>query len=222
MPVIDGYDFYAVTEAVQSYCGEFYDFLRLANGQLAIVLVDVAGIIGNRVVKVLTRIKAESQACFAGEVTATFAVAQLNQRLCDIGEDAFVTLIAVVLDPQTHAVTVVNAGHFPPILRRAKGNIEDPGKDKMGLPLGILQGQEYQHWSFHLQPGDSLMLFTDGFVDAENTKHEPYGVERMEQQFAVSHGSPKQIVDLLLEQVRDHLTGATQYDDITLVCIQRT
>ena len=221
IPDLESYEFHAITEAVEPKWSEFHDFLSLANGQPVVVVVDLAGIIGSRRVKVLDKIKAATQSCFADEVNLNSAVAQLNRRLCGSEEGFFVVLLAVALDPATHTLNVINAGNFPPIFRSAKGDVEDLGKDNLGLPLGILEDVQYQHSSLRLQPGDSLILFTDGMVDAEDANNEAFGLERIEQLVAASNGTPKQIVDSLLEQVREHLTGATQYDDITLVCMQR-
>jgi serine phosphatase RsbU (regulator of sigma subunit) len=221
VPELECYELHATTEVAGSHCGDFYDFLSLANGQLVIVVGDIAGIIGPPIVKVLDKTKVATQSCFAGEVTPAFAVAQLNRRLCGFEEEFFVVLLAVALDPATHTLNVINGGHFPPILRSAKGDVEDLGKDNLGLPLGVLEDVKYQHSSLHLQPGDSLILFTDGIVDATNANHEAFGLEKIEQLVAASDGAPKQIVDLLLEHVQDHMTGTTQDDDITLVCIQR-
>jgi serine phosphatase RsbU (regulator of sigma subunit) len=138
--------------------------------------------------------------------------------------DRFVTLAAAVLDPASHTVSLVSAGHPAPLLYSCVGaTLQDAtSRDTGGIPLGILEGQEYRLPEVVLQPGDCLLLYTDGVPDAINVRREPFGVKGIHAAVQ-GNGSftPQTLIDRIVKAVKQHAAGCPQNDDITLVCLGR-
>jgi len=139
--------------------------------------------------------------------------------------DRFVTFAAVVLDPVAHTVTLVSAGHQSPILlRHANKTLTDAmPKDVPGLPLGMLDGYDYSACQVVLQPGDVLIIFTDGVSDAVNVRNTAFGNQGIHAAIQASgSASAKMIGERITKAVTQHASGRPQHDDITLVCLSRT
>ncbi len=219
-PDLPSYDFFDYYRAANQIGGDYYDYLWLSDGRLAVVVADVVGH-GVAAAMLMAKLSAEARFCLANEPTPAGAVTKLNARLCQLKLDRFVTLIVVVIDPKLHQATVVNAGHMPAFYRHNDGDEEDFGSAEAGVPIGILEDTEYQQASITLSPGESLTLFTDGISEAMNAEGEQYGMDRMRTLLSESDGSPKAFGQGLLENVRAHLSGRPQDDDMCLVVLQR-
>ena len=116
-PRIENYEFFEFYEPANQLGGDYYDYIPLPGGRLAVVVADVSGK-GIPASLLMARLSADTRYCLASEATPAEAVARLNRVFCDAGwEDRFVTLVLAVLDPARHEVTLVNAGHLPPLLR---------------------------------------------------------------------------------------------------------
>jgi phosphoserine phosphatase RsbU/P len=124
-------------------------------------------------------LSAETRVCLATEPDPAKAIANLNQIFCDSSwEDRFVTMVVSIIDLATNEVTLVNAGHMAPILRHPDGTIEEVGQEASGLPVGVVEGMEYEEFKVKLEQGESLTVYTDGIPDAMNMREEFYGTER--------------------------------------------
>ena len=224
MPELGGYGFWAYYVAAGKVGGDFYDFFRLPNGNQAVLLGDVAG---KGVPAALMMVKASTVckvALLSHPDNLGAAVGAINNEVCEAAVDAsFVTLVLGVIDPRTHQVTFANAGHFSPLLRRANGTIDQPADDNVrNFPLGIFRDVGYETTSVGLAPGESILLFSDGISDAMNPQRELYSVERIHQQLRGMHGKgPAEIGEALLADLRRHVAGCEQYDDISLVVFGR-
>lgn len=219
-PDIDGYDFFDYYEAANQIGGDYYDYIRLVDGRLVVVVADVVGH-GIAAAMLMAKLSAEARFCLASESDPAAAVTQLNERMCQFDLNRFVTFVMVTLDPNTHVATIVNAGHPTPIYRHVDGSLEAPSEDEARLPIGVMDGVEYAAATVTLQPGESLTLFTDGLDEAMNTAGDQFTVERMRKIVAVSDGNPKEIGNSLLTQVRQHLGSHPQDDDMCLVVLRR-
>ena len=126
----------------------------------------------------------------------------------------FTTAVLCEYEPATRRLTYVNAGHNPPIVRRANGAFES--LETGGLPLGIKIGAEYQTATLELRPGDALILFTDGVVEAFNESGEEFGNSRWLGAIRnLPDWNAQETLQLLMKRV-DEFVGATrQSDDIT-------
>jgi phosphoserine phosphatase RsbU/P len=178
----------------------------------------------------MAKLSAEARYCMLTNDGPADAVTCLNEILVKAGTmDRFVTLTAVALDPTRHSVTVVNAGHMPPLVFRRQGRALENAlpQEQTGLPLGILEGGAYEARQVELQPGDAVILYTDGVSDALSIDNRPFTIDGLrtavlaEAAAAAPSYAPDEIGKRALEAVRRHATGRAQNDDIALVCFGR-
>jgi sigma-B regulation protein RsbU (phosphoserine phosphatase) len=222
LPELQQYQFYAHYEAAREVGGDFYGFLSMPDDKLAVSVGDVAGK-GVPAALLMARVSGDVNLAVLSEPSAAGAVKRLNYLFQQAGiSDRFVAFLLAILDQSTGKVTLVNAGQVPPLLRRANGKVEEYAcEDKNGLPLGIMEDFEYCAVEIQLQPGDCLVLCTDGITDANNEKKQTFGRDRLIS--AMKHG-PKDAPALgnhILRAVEEFATAPEQFDDLTLVCLSR-
>jgi serine phosphatase RsbU (regulator of sigma subunit)/pSer/pThr/pTyr-binding forkhead associated (FHA) protein len=225
LPVVPGYEFFAYYEPAQEVGGDYYGFVPLAGQKLAITVGDVAGK-GVPAALLMAKLSSDARFCLLTETDPARAVTTLNSLLYPHTSqmDRFVTLASAVLDFASHTVTLVSGGHPPPLLvRRGRGLAEAMPRDVPGVPLGMLEEHEYTAYPVRLEPGDGLLLFTDGVIDAVNVRNASFG-------YAGVHGaaelagaplSAQPLGERLIRAVTQHADGRSQHDDITLVCLSR-
>jgi len=232
-PACQGYDFFAHYLAAMTIGGDYYDFIALPNGKIAILLGDVSG---KSVPAALLMAKLSSDARSAVLLNPNdlkAAIEYLNDRMveADLG-DRYATLCATLLDPVTHTVQMVNAGHETPIIYRAATGELEPAisSDLSSFPLCWVPGNDYPIHSFTLNPGDCLILFTDGVNDAQNLEDVSFGREGINNVLlGDSDGEveianllfPQTIGDRIIKAVQKHSAGRSQFDDIALVVYGR-
>jgi serine phosphatase RsbU (regulator of sigma subunit) len=228
VPQVPGYEFYSHYSPAQTVGGDYYDFITLPGGRVAVVLGDVAGK-GVPAALLVAKLSSEVRFCLVTESDPARAINLLNNQMIQGGlQDRFVTLVAMTLDPTAHTVTIVNAGHFSPKLYRAASAklTEAIATEATGLPLGVLPEFEYEAVTLQLQPGDTLSVFTDGVTDALNPAGEMFGLDRVEHLLVPDTtdsqaGRPERTGDRLVTAVRKHANGRSQNDDIAVVCFGR-
>jgi serine phosphatase RsbU (regulator of sigma subunit) len=222
LPDVTGYEFGAHYAAADEVGGDYYDFVALPGGRLAVLLGDVAGH-GVAAGLVMARFGAEARACLEAAPDPAAAVARLNELVVRAAvPDSFVTLAAVVLDPASHAALVVSAGHPPPLVRRAGGAVEEAlSEEATGMALGLAGGQEYGCREVRLGPGDCVLLFSDGATEAADVGDRQFGTAGVRSALAAGGSSPRAAVEAVAAAVGRHATGCPQGDDITLVCLGR-
>ena len=225
LPVVPGYEFFAYYESAQEVGGDYYDFVPIGE-RLAIAVGDVAGK-GIAAALLMAKLSADTRFSLSTEPELPRAVAKLNGLLYPQTSqtDRFVTLAGAVLDPARHAITMVSAGHMAPLLyRRKRGSLEVAmTRDETGLPLGILDEQEYPSVQVALEPGDCLLLFTDGLTDAQNRRKQSFqgGVGVAGALEGGDPYTPRTLAKRLIRAVKAHSAGCPQHDDITVVCFGR-
>jgi serine phosphatase RsbU (regulator of sigma subunit) len=138
--------------------------------------------------------------------------------------DRFVTLAAGLLDPHTHQVTFVNAGHMSPLIyRKATGQLEEVvPRDLTGFPLGVVEGYPYDACTVSLNPGDSLLTFTDGVTDSKNKQDVDFQMQGVYQALKEGPYTPLGMGEKLVKAIKQHSLGCKQHDDITVVSFGRT
>jgi serine phosphatase RsbU (regulator of sigma subunit) len=109
-----------------------------------------------------------------------------------------------------------------PLIRRANGSIEEVGEEESGLPLGVATGFEYSAYMQKLEPGDVVLVFTDGISEAMNKERSLYGLERLRTELAAPNIAPGDLGEHILDDVRRFADGFAQSDDMCLVCFGRT
>lgn len=220
-PQIERYQFFQFYQAAHHLGGDYFDYVPLPGNRLVSALADVCGK-GIAAALLVARLSAEVRHCLLSQVQPEDAMARLNQMFShDRWEGKFVTMVVAVLDPAEDAVCIVNAGHMAPLLRRPSGDIEEVGESKGGLPLGIDSDSTYQQFSFRLAPGDSLIMYTDGVLDAENSQNERYGTERLHLMLARPADSVPELGQFVINDVKRFVGDHPQADDICLTCLRR-
>lgn len=216
-PSIPGYEFSDYYSAARHVGGDYYDYIPLADGRLAIVLGDV---VGKGVPAALTMVKLATEMRTAFEVvtTAASAMTRLNKRLTD----AFVTGVIMLLDPQTHKISIANAGHDSPLLKSTKGKLQKFGESIAGFPISVVDDWEYEESFATLEPGDTVVVFSDGFIDAENlAQDDRFGTERIDHIVGQHLGTSASLKQAIVDGIDSFTSGAPQFDDMCLVCFQR-
>ena len=215
-PVIEGYAFFDYYQPATQIRGEYYDYIRLADGRWVVVVASGLGF-AIRLTKFMAKLPGEVRSCLASESDPAEAVTRLNKRMCQFDLGRVATFVMVTLDPNTHEVTIVNAGHLSPIHRHLDGSVSLPSENETRLPIGVMEDVEYAAVKVTLQPGESLTLFTDGLFKAMNAAGEQFTFDRMCEIVAASQGGPSGIGNSLLTQVRQHLGDRPQDDDMCLI-----
>lgn len=218
LPPFQFYDFY---EPAQHVGGDFFDYIKLPDGRLAVAVGDVAGK-GVPAALLMARLYSMTRYSLLTSSSAAQAVTDLNASISLSGlGHRFITFVLAVIDPQSGTVSIVNAGHLPPLLRRANGITEPiPGKES-GLPLGVSGDCVYEQSELTIQPGESLFFLTDGLTDAMNHKNEIYSLKRIIQFLNRQTGSVEHLGESLIANVEKFCEGRAQRDDICLVCFRR-
>jgi serine phosphatase RsbU (regulator of sigma subunit) len=222
-PCLPGYEFFDFYEPASHLGGDYFDYIPLPGNRLAVALADVSGK-GIAASLLVARLSAEVRYCLAALPTAAEAMERLNNTFCESRwEDRFVTMVLAVLDPRRHEVTLVNAGHWPPLLCGRGQSVTSIGEATAGLPLGVDGETRYQQCSINLEPRDCLVFFTDGITDAWNLAGEQYRPERLKEQLAAWAGA----ADLgvlgrrIIDDVRRFIGSCPQADDMCLTCLRR-
>ncbi len=216
-PDIPGFDFAAVNISSKQVGGDYYDIISVDDHTFVFAIGDVSGK-GTPA----SLLMANLQATIRALVPLGLPLAELTKRVNDLicentGSDRFITFFWGLLDTSARTFRYVSAGHNPPYLFRADGSIAR--LEAGGLILGIMKAiVPYQEGEITIQPGDTLVLFTDGVSEAMNTMEEEWGEERLEAVVKSHRGeSSRELVDAIVRAIREHSQNAPQSDDITLV-----
>ncbi len=225
MPLITGFEIAGTSLPSQQVGGDYFDFLDIGNGKLGIAIADVSGK-GIPAALLMANIQASlhAQAIESGNV-ADLASKMNNRLVRSTGSNMFATFFYGVLDRTKSTFTSTNAGHNPPLVFRADGNIER--LEAGGLIIGFLPDQEYKQESVSVGPGDTIVLYTDGITEAVGPSEELvsenlFGEQRLiEVVKSCLSLSVKEIQAAILKAISDHTAGVPQSDDITLVVMKR-
>ena len=215
-----GYEFYDYYKPAEQIGGDYFDYIPLPDGRLAVVVADVVGH-GVAAALLMAKLSAETRYCLFSEPTPAAAVTRLNERISRLNIQRFVTLIMVVLDPNKHKAVIVNAGHMAPLHRRKNGQIDEPGEAIAGLPLGITDAVGYEQLEIDVGPGDLLTLYTDGVNESIDASGAFYTIDRLREHMKKLPGPPPKLGQTIIDDVRQFLGKAPQIDDMCLVCFGR-
>jgi hypothetical protein len=225
VPQVVGFEFFACYQAVREVGSDFYDFVPLPNERVAVVLGDISGK-GLSASLMMAKLSGDIRYCLLTENDPAAATNKLNALLCAAGiEEKFITLSLSVLDVARRRLTLCSAGHFPVMIRRADGRVEEVGEDIAGFPLGITPESQYGQAEVALAPGDVVVVYSDGVADARNLREEIYlagGSSRLSRRLAELEGGPEAVGRAILQDLREFSAGHYQNDDITVVCFGPT
>lgn len=206
--------------------GDYFDYLMLPDDRFGAVIADVSGKgIGAAMITVMCRTLMRAKA--ATSVSPTAVLAAVNRQIApDIREDMFITMAYVVAEKNSSRLTLSRAGHNAALLwRKATGNVE--ALHPPGLGVGIDKGDVFERvtkdLSFEMQPGDCLLLYTDGVNEAMDPKGIEFGEERVQEELAkYAAAGPKAVIDGIIADLEQFLKGRRSHDDITLIAMQKT
>lgn len=235
-PQIPGYELAGTSEAARTIGGDYYDFIAASHHETAVCLGDVCGkglpaslLMANlqAIIRSQTLARPPSDACLARchslfSSPASQCLERSNRLLCRCTQpERFVTLFYGLLDAERHTLRFSNAGHHPPLLLSAEG--EARWLRSGGIPLGILEEWAYREESVALNPGDLLVMYTDGVTEARSPSGDEFGEERLEAAVRwCAHGSPGDVIDGVLHATDEHSAHSAQIDDRTVVVLRRS
>lgn len=227
-PLLPGYEFFAHYTAARTVGGDYYDFIPLQDGKLAILLGDVSGK-GVPAALLMARLSGEARVSMLTQPDVAAAVTHLNEQLMQANlEDRYVTLSVAVIDPKAHRIELVNAGHLSPwVFRQATRRLEKVfEKDTGDFPVGWVPGHVFSSYPIELGPGDSLVVYTDGIEDAQPASGQRFtedGVERTVEAVAAGDQvvTARELGARIVQAVHNHVGSHPQFDDIAIVSFGR-
>lgn len=222
-PQAPGWEIAAFWRAARQVGGDFYDFIPLRSHEgrerWGIVIADVADKgVPAALFMALSRTLIRSVAI--NRVSPSATLARVNELiLADSRTDQFVTVFYGVWEPATGHFVYANAGHNPPLLANAEGEVNKiPGR---GTALGVLEEVTYQEHELHLHPGEMLFLYTDGVTDAVNAAMEEFTLGRAIEVLRAAHPAPASaIVRVMSAAIEEHVGGVEAFDDITMLVMR--
>jgi serine phosphatase RsbU (regulator of sigma subunit) len=217
---VKGYDIAGITLPCRAVGGDTYDFLMRSGNRLWVLVGDVAGK-GHSAALIMSHFQAMLRGLARTERPLFQQVARLNDILSQaLPLNEFISFFVLELEPHDGLLRYVNAGHNPPVLVRASGQVEF--LNGSGPVLGVVPGSLYPAHEIRLAAGDTILLYTDGATESQNPDQEEYGEERL------VHGL-RQVVALssaeglarLESGILEFCGSAPRYDDITLLLVRR-
>ena len=214
-------DIAASMNAAKDVGGDFYDFFRIDEDRIGLVIADVSGkgipaAIFMAVCRTLIR------ATGLRDVKPSECISYTNNLIAEESASSmFVTAFYGIYNIKTGEVTYTNAGHNPPYVVRANGKIERLPISK-NIIVGFIENFQFSEETLHLEPGDTLLLYTDGVTEAVDTELKEYGEERLEKLLKnTTQMGCQEMIDAVKADVKAFTEEAEQSDDITLLAIKR-
>lgn len=224
-PELTDYDISADYRAARIVSGDYYDYLTIDEDRFGIAIGDVCGK-GIAASLIMAMCRSNLRANSKENVSAASVLHAVNQSIFpDIKQDMFVSLLYLILERGSDEITMARAGHEPPLLyRRSSGEVESI--EPPGLAAGVDKGPVFKRsvkdHRFRMEPGDILLLYTDGLIEIENRQADEFGVERLSE--ALKRGSDSssaELVTAIRDEVVSFSDGMSQTDDITLIAIEK-
>lgn len=223
VPSIKGWDIAATLESARETSGDFFDFISLNQQNWGIVIGDVTDKgIGAALFMALTSTLIRTYAARYPTLPA-LTMDVVNQRmLSDSRGSMFVTAFFGILEPTLGRLRFVNAGHPPGLMVNTRSAKPVDQLKPTGMALGIVEKTHWRQKVVKFSPGDTLLLYTDGITEAQNARGNSYGEQQLVRIFrSVAGKSAAQIIDTILEDVRDFSGKTVQQDDIAIIVISR-
>ncbi len=225
-PEVPGLALYGVCKAARTVSGDYYDFLKLGDDRVCLVLGDVSGK-GISAALLMAAIQSALRAQFydgfaptdgskASSLSTAAVVSRLNLQLYEnTPREKYATFFFAIYDPATRNLTYTNAGHLPPVLLRGR-NVQR--LEVGGTVVGLFSPLAYEQAEIQIQPGDLLVAYTDGITEPENTYGEEFGEARVLQVVNRAFGaSPETLVEEIYRSVSDWTGSPDLQDDMTLL-----
>lgn len=223
MPDMDGWELAVTLLPARETSGDFFDFIQISEHQVGIMIADVADKgVGAALYMALSRTLIRTYA-LEYDAQPDIVLFSANERILqDASANLFVTAFYGVLDIRDGTLTYANAGHNAPFILSPKNGGSIHALTATGMPLGIDEDASWTQATVKIEPGDTLVLYTDGIPDALNPEGIFFKERRlMEVAFNQMGNSAQEIQTTILNTVQEFVGGAAQFDDITLLVILR-
>lgn len=219
-PDMNGYVFYNFYQPAQQIGGDYYDYIPLPDGRMAVIVADVVGH-GVAAAMLMAKLSTEAKFYLASQPDSARAISMLNHRISTLGVEKFITFLCLILDPNSGRIEIINAGHMAPLWKTISKQILEPGDEQAGVPVGILEDYEYEMGSIEMQSGEQLLLYTDGINEAPNAAGAMFGIARLQELMTLVGNDVQQIGSQIVDEVTAFVKGTEQADDMCLVVIGR-
>jgi sigma-B regulation protein RsbU (phosphoserine phosphatase) len=219
-PDIPGFEVTGLWRAAREVGGDFYDFIPRADGELGIVIGDVTDK-GVPAAFFMALARTTLRASLTGGGSALAGLQQANRLIsADSSSGMFVTLFYAGLNPRSHTLSWINAGHMPPLRYRAM-EMDVTRLATGGLPLGVEPEGRFVESRTELQPGDAILLYTDGLVDAMDHHGDFYGWDRLKRTVGSSGGmNAADMLSSIERDVNRFTADSAPFDDLTMVVVK--
>jgi len=221
-PELDRYEFYDFYRPAKYLGGDYFDYIPMPDGRIAVILGDVSGK-GISAALLMAKLSSEVRFSLLLEKTLPAAMKRINSVYC--GPEwggRFVTLALAVLDPEKNRLSLLNAGHLYPLCRHPNGTVEEIGVDCQGFPIGIMPDAEYEEITYDLKPRDSVLLMSDGLTDAMDSAGQYFEMKRILACLEESRENGAAVIGTkLMEAVHQYAGETPQSDDQCLVVLGR-
>ena len=220
VPTLEDWEITPHYQPAREVGGDFYDFLALPNRHLGLVVGDATGK-GVPAALVMAAARSMLRALAQSSDSPGEVLVRVNDVLCpDIPSGMFVTCFYGILDPESGRLSYANAGHNLPCSRRHDGQADE--LRARGMPLGIMPRMDYEEKETTLETGVSTLFYSDGLVEAHDSRGEMFGFPRL-RALVAERGEERALGDFLLEELYSFVgEGWEQEDDITLLTLRRT
>lgn len=220
-PNIDGYEFADHYEPANRIGGDYFDYILLPNGNIAVAVGDVAGK-GVPAALLMARLHASARYHLLSATNPAEALTSLNAEIATSGLGfRFITLVMAVFNRNTRQLHLANAGHWPPLIRHANGAVEAIGTQESGMPLGLGGAQTFRELIVDLQAGDTCVFYTDGVTEAIDAQEEVYGAKRLSAAVKAAPGAAKDLVQAIVNDVEKFYGDLPQRDDLCVVAVRQ-
>jgi serine phosphatase RsbU (regulator of sigma subunit) len=217
LPSVPGLDFVTRYQPAYSVGGDFYDVFWLTEHRLGVFIGDVAGK-GVSAALLMARISSDLRVAALAESEPARVVARVNHAVLEREQhDIFVTGIYLSLDVRTRHMVLANAGHLPPLIRRRAERVVERIDGGSATAIGFFEGETYEQVELALDTGDTLVLCTDGVIEATNMTGDQFGMGRLEESMAPGPSAAEDVCARILADVRTHVGDAPVADDLTLI-----
>jgi phosphoserine phosphatase RsbU/P len=218
-PELPGFDISAYNFPTEEVSGDYYDWVRIYEDQIGIVIADVAGK-GVPAALLMAFLRASLRAATHIGYAPNISMAKVNYLLWEsIERNQFVTAFYGILDATNRTLVFANAGHNPPLLLDADGQAEFI--EHGGLPLGMFRDTRYYEYYLTLEPGQVLVLYTDGVTEALNPQEEEFDRKRLLTSVkAAREMSARGLIDAVEQDIMKWTDGRGSHDDVTFFIIK--
>jgi sigma-B regulation protein RsbU (phosphoserine phosphatase) len=218
-PELEGFDISAYNFPTEEVSGDYYDWVRIFDDQIGIVIADVSGK-GVPAALLMAFLRASLRAATHIGYAPHISMSKVNYLLWEsIERNQFVTSFYGILDASNRTLAYSNAGHNPPLVMEADGKAHF--EERGGVPLGMFRDSRYYEYYMTLEPGQVLVLYTDGATEAMNPVNDEYGRDRLvEAVRQCRHLSAREMIDFIHRDVINWTDGLGAHDDVTFFIVK--